>query len=87
MNFEGLQKKLDFNKSWPLNYMFKFIVPDIDGKVDKIVSMLPTYGKNSFKNSSNFKYVSITCVAWMNSAKDIIAVLEAVAVVDGVMIL
>jgi len=86
-NFEGLRQKLKQNKKWPLNYMFKFIVPNVNGNVDKVVALLPTYGKNSFKTTPNLKHVSVTCVAKMNSSDKIIAIMNAVAEIEGVMVL
>lgn len=86
-NFDGLRNKLLENKNWPLKYMFKFIVPNKNGNVDKVVGTLPEHGQNSFKTTKNLKHVSVTCIAHMHSADDIIYILAAVSKIKGVMIL
>jgi hypothetical protein len=73
--------------SWPLNYMFKFIVPNRNGKVDKIKGLLPHHGDISFKHTSSLKHVSITCVAVMSTADQIIEITEKVSEIEGVMVL
>ena len=75
------------NSSWPMKYMFKFISPNRDGKVDKIKSLLPENGKITFKHTANLKHVSVTCVALMDSADQIIEITEKVDKIEGVIVL
>jgi hypothetical protein len=84
-NFDTLREKLLEHKKWPLLYMFKFIVPNKDGNVDKLVGLLPDNGKTSFKNTKNLKYVSITCVASMAAVDDIIYTTKQALMIEGVM--
>ena len=79
-----LREILEDNKRWPMAYMFKFIAPNKDGKVEKVVNIFPTEAKKSFKHTKNLKYVSVTCVLSMNSADEIIAITEAATAIDGV---
>jgi hypothetical protein len=37
--YERLQVELDNSNTWPAEYLFKFIVPSVDGNVKKIVAM------------------------------------------------
>jgi len=78
---------LEKNKNWPLKYMFKFIVPNKDGKVDKVIAVFPKEAKKSFKYTESLKYVSVTCVLEMNTADEIIAITEAATAIPGVMML
>ncbi len=85
--FRNLRYRLMENESWPMKYMFKFISPNRDGKVEKIKALLPETGTMTFKHTSNLKHVSITCVAMMDSADQIIEITEKVDEIDGVIVL
>ena len=85
--YKNLREKLSENTNWPLQYMFKFIVSNIEGKVDQVAELLPQNGKLSFKHTKNLKHVSVTCIADMASVDDIIYILDKVTHVDGVMVL
>jgi len=74
-------------ETWPLKYMFKFITPNENGKVDQIKALLPAHGTISFKHTSDLKHVSITCVAEMQNADQIIEITEQVDKIEGVIIL
>lgn len=83
-SYESLKEKLSNNEVWPLRYMFKFIVPNSEGKVDLVKSYMPANGKVTFKHTSSLKFVSITCVAEMNSAEEIIEITRKANSVSGV---
>ncbi len=85
--FTNLRYRLMETGSWPLKYMFKFIVPNEDGKVEQVKALLPEHGEFSFKHTSNLKYIAITCVATMNNADDIIDITEKADRIEGVLIL
>ena len=70
-----------------MKYMFKFISPNRDGNVDKIKALLPETGIMTFKHTSNLKHVSVTCVALMDSADQIIEITEKVDKIEGVIVL
>ena len=78
-----LKELLDENKKWPLRYMFKFIIPNKDGKVELAKKMMPQNGQLKFKHTSSLKYVSITCVAYMSSVNDIINITQKVEDIEG----
>jgi hypothetical protein len=84
---EKLRLQLLNNKQWPLNYMFKFIVPNREGKVDQVVQLLPTSGKTSFRHTPNLQYVSVTCVTMMSTADEIITVTARINQIEGVIAL
>ena len=85
--FQTLRYRLMESEEWPLKYMFKFITPNQDGKVDQIKAILPDHGEVTYKHTSNLKHVAITCVAMMDNADQIIDVTEKVDEIDGVIIL
>ena len=82
-----LKRILEQNKEWPLAYMFKFIVPNKEGKVEKVIGIFPEDAQKSFKYTDSLKYVSITCVLEMNNAEEIITITEAAMAVPGVIML
>lgn len=86
-DYDKLRSILAENKKWPMRYMFKFIVPNEEGKVDKVVAGLPKDGKTTFKHTKNLKHVAVTCVASMASADDIIYISDQIAEIPGVMAL
>lgn len=85
--FRNLRYRLMENGSWPMKYMFKFISPNHDGKLDKIKALLPEGGTTTFKHTPDLKYVSVTCIAMMDSADEIIEVTEKADKIEGVIVL
>jgi len=83
-DFEKLRERLLENKKWPMRYMFKFIVPNQEGKVDQVVELLPKHGTVTFKHTKNLRHVSVTCVVSMKSANSIIEVTKKASAIEGV---
>ncbi len=83
-DFDKLREMLLINKEWPLKYMFKFVVPNEDGKVDKVVGLLPKSDEISYKHTKSLKFVSVTCVTEMPTADDIIIISNKIASIPGV---
>lgn len=79
-----LKELLDDNKKWPLRYMFKFIIPNENDKVDIAKKMMPKGSKLKYKHTENLKYVSITCVANMKSSIAIIDLTQKLEKIEGV---
>ncbi|MDC0584697.1 hypothetical protein OAO55_03095 [Bacteroidales bacterium] len=86
-DFEKLREQLDKDNTWPQPYMFKFIVPNNDGKLEQVKSYLPQDGKLSYKHTKSLKYISITCVAIMKSSNEIIEISKKASSISGVMTL
>lgn len=85
--FKDLLNKQLENQTWPIRYMFKFIVPNQDGKVEKLNGLLPAESEISYKHTPNLQYVSITCVAQMHSAEQIVSITSKAVEIQGVMAL
>ncbi len=83
----SLLAKLKENKKWPLLYMFKFIVPNTDGKVDQVKALLPKHGTISFKHTKNLKFVSITCKVSMKDAESIVDITAKANKIEGLIAL
>lgn len=83
----SLLKQLEKNKEWPLRYMFKFIAPNNEETIAAIQKELPQGEKITMKKSKTEKYVAITCIAFMDSAKQIVNITNTVNAIDGVMTL
>lgn len=86
-HLHNLRELLLQNKQWPLSYMFKFIVPNTDQKVERIVQIMPPHGQISYKHTKNLRHVAITCVANMNSADQIVETTQKALEIDGVIAL
>lgn len=86
-DFDKLRELLEKEKHWPVKYMFKFIVPNNEGRVQTVIDMMPKEGKLSFAHTKNLMFVSVTCVAWMESAQKIIEITQNALSVDGVVML
>lgn len=85
--FKNLRYRLMETGTWPSKYMFKFITPNKEGKVDRIKALLPNHGEFSFKHTPGFTHVAITCVATMESADEVVEVTEKVDAIEGVIVL
>ncbi len=86
-DYRKLRQILEESENWPLLYMFKFIVPNQHGKVDKVVSLLPEEGEISFNHTKSMRHVAVTCKVEMSSSDEIISVTENVTTIEGVMAL
>ncbi len=85
--YQKLLEKLKENKKWPLLYMFKFIVPNSEGKVDQVKALMPKNGNISFKHTKNLKYVSVTCTAKMKTAEEIVEITAKANKIEGLIAL
>lgn len=84
---EQLRLRLIETQSWPLRYMFKFIVPNRDGRVERVVACLPPNGNTTYKTSRDLHYVAVSHIAIMPTADSIIDVIAQATTVEGVIAL
>src|SRR5690554_1375935 len=83
--YNSLRKKLSNDRLWPSNYLYKFIVPSDEEKVEQIVAVFNGMGAeitNRVSSKGNFSSVSVHVK--MNSADAVIEKYQEVAVVEGV---
>lgn len=81
--FDGLKEKLK-QEEWPSTYMFKFIMPNDNESISKLLNIFGTANKQQMHNSRNGNYVSITIEELMISAEDVIDKYEKAAKLKGV---
>lgn len=86
-DYRNLRRILGETEEWPQVYMFKFIVPNQHGKVDKVISMLPEEGDISFKHTKSLRHVSVTCKTLMKTPDEVISITQNVTAIEGVMAL
>ena len=70
--YQNLRKELNKSKSWPIVYMFKFIIPSDNQKQALVESKFTDDSIITTKQSANGKYISITIKEVMLSADSII---------------
>jgi len=82
--FDGLRRKLE-NEEWPSTYLFKFIMPNDNETISKLLNLFGTDNKQNIQPSSQGNYVSISIEEMMFSADDVIRKYEQAAQLKGVM--
>jgi putative lipoic acid-binding regulatory protein len=85
--FEKLKEQLNKEKSWPIVYMFKFIVLADNRKIALVESKFSDEAIISQKESTNGKYISITIKEVMLSADAIIEKYKEMKGIEGLMAL
>jgi putative lipoic acid-binding regulatory protein len=82
--FDGLRQKLEAEE-WPSTYMFKFILPNDNERVSRLLALFGTINKQTLHESRNGNYVSITIEELMLSSDAVIHIYEEAAKIEGVM--
>jgi hypothetical protein len=83
--FEKLREQLNKEKSWPLVYMFKFIIPADNRKIALVEAKFSDEATITQKESSNGKYISITVKEVMLDADSIISKYKEMEGIEGLM--
>ena len=86
--YNRLKEKLKENSNWPLEYMYKFIVPNKEGN-EKKVKIAFDKDKIQYKtnHSKTGKYISITVITTESSVDDIINKYRTLEKIDGLVAL
>jgi len=83
--YNRLQEELDKSSTWPLNYLFKFIVPVSDTKVQQIKdSFQGTNAEVETKNSSTGKFTAVSIRVTMPSSQSIIDKYLELTKIEGI---
>jgi hypothetical protein len=85
--FENLHEQLNKEKSWPLVYMFKFIIPADNRKIALVESKFSDEAIITQKESTTGKYISITVKEVMLDANAIIDKYKEMEGIEGLMAL
>lgn len=85
--YDNLQSQLEKYTDWPAPYLFKFIVPSDESKVNQIKSFFMDVpgAKAKSRTSSKGQYTSVSIEAVMPTAESIIEKYKQVSVVEGLM--
>lgn len=86
-NLVSLREKLDQNQKWPLNYMFKFIVPAHIEKIALVESLFDETAVVYRKESKSGRFVSITAKQSMENSGSIIEIYHKASTIENVMAL
>ncbi|AZQ44445.1 DUF493 family protein [Nonlabens ponticola] len=80
-----LKAQLADTSLWPNKYLYKFIVPSDDNKIQQIEDIFDNMGAViTTKQSSKGKYTSVSIVVQMKNPDAVIAKYKEVSVVKGV---
>ena len=83
--YSKLRISLEETTEFPSKYMFKFIIPAEEKKVNQIVSLFDNAGAVIHtKPSKTGKYKSLTILVKMNNADEVILKYREVGEIEGV---
>lgn len=83
--YSSLREKLNNDRLWPSNYLYKFIVPSSEEKIEQIAAIFDNMGAViNHRVSSKGNFTSVSVHVKMNSADAVIKKYQEVAVVEGV---
>lgn len=85
--YSKLRYQLMESCTWPSLYMFKFIIPNSDEKVNAIKKLFPAKTEFAFKTSKDLKFIGITVKKTMKSADDVINIYISAQDIEGIVIL
>ena len=83
--YESLRNELNKGVTWPMLYMFKFILPADSKKIALVESKFSEKADITQKESAGGKYISITVKQVMESADAIIEKYKEMEDIEGVM--
>lgn len=83
--YKRLRIQLEENSSWPSTYLYKFIVPTDQAKIDQIYAIFDQNGAViESKKSKNGNYTSVSITVSMKDPDAVIAKYIEVSAVEGV---
>ena len=83
--YNRLQVELDNSNSWPAEYLFKFIVPNIDNNVDFVENAFNCMGAViKTTKSKTGKYTSISIDVTVKDSNEIIQKYKEVSIIKGI---
>ncbi len=83
--YNQLRDQLIESTQWPSLYMFKFIIPNKDEKLDAVKAVFPKGTQFAFKTSKDMRYLSITVKITMKDADAVIAIYEQTKHIEGLL--
>ncbi|TVQ88282.1 MAG: DUF493 domain-containing protein [Bacteroidetes bacterium] len=83
-DWNSLREKLNYYKIWPVNYMFKFIVPAQMDKIARVEALFKDEAVIYRKESRKGNYISITAKQNMFSAEQIINIYKEAGKIEDI---
>jgi putative lipoic acid-binding regulatory protein len=80
----SFREKLDAVHSWPMMYIFKFIIPK--GKEDDVRKLFPLHIATE-RESKNGNYTSLTIQMMMPSGEAVVEVYQKASAIEGIIAL
>ena len=85
--YNQLREQLVESAQWPALYMFKFIIPNKDEKLETLKAIFPEGTQFAFKTSKDMRFISITVKIEMQDADAVIAIYEQTKHIEGLLAL
>ncbi|MDE5423938.1 DUF493 family protein [Ancylomarina sp. DW003] len=85
--YQKLREQLIESTQWPSLYMFKFIIPNKDEKLEAVKAMFPAGTKFAFKTSKDIRFISITVKIKMKNADEVISIYAQANKIEGLLAL
>ncbi len=85
--YNQLREQLIESAQWPSLYMFKFIIPNKDEKLDAVKAIFPKETQFAFKTSKDMGFLSITVKIKLQDADAVIAIYEQTKHIEGLLAL
>ena len=85
--YNQLREQLIESAQWPALYMFKFIIPNKDEKLEALKAVFTKETQYAFKTSKDMRFISITVKIMMQDADAVIAIYEQTKKIEGLLAL
>ena len=83
--YERLKMELDNSNTWPAEYLFKFIVPTDEAKIEAVKEAFNCLGAViKTTQSKTVKFTSLSVDVQMKSAQEIVDKYIEVATIEGI---
>ncbi|MGL2987653.1 DUF493 family protein [Flavobacterium sp. RSSA_27] len=83
--YERLQVELDKSTTWPSEYLFKFIVPSVDGNVKKVEEAFNCMGAViKTTKSKTGKFTSVSVDVTMKNSQEVIEKYQELSTIEGI---
>jgi len=85
--YNQLREQLIESAQWPSLYMFKFIIPNKDEKLEAVKIIFPKGTQFAYKTSKDMRFLSITVKLKMKNADAVISIYEKTKHIEGLLAL
>lgn len=85
--YNKLRQQLLESGNWPTLYMFKFIVPNKDDKMNAVKNLFPENTDFAYKTSRDIRFIGITVKIMMQTPDEVIEIYSRAQGIQGIMTL